>query len=166
MTTGTPPEAGAEAAPGPLPLPLREARMVRRATAFGFAGALLALVLFGPHFGVSVLAGAAVSVANLRLLRRMAGAFTGALSARAALRIAALTGLRYLLLGAVLFAIIGLWNAEVIGVVCGLGAPLPAILLEVGTEGFGAFRTKPPPPQPPASDSGPPQDPDAPPKDA
>ena len=129
--------------------------MLRRATVFGIAAALIALSFFGPRIGLSVLAGAAVSVVNMRLLRRVAGALTGSLSGRAAVRIAALTGVRYLLLGAVLFAIIGLWNADVIGVVCGLGAPLPAILLEVGTEGFGAFRTKPPPPNLPSSDSGP-----------
>lgn len=144
---GNPPEG--------TPLPQRESRLLRRAVAFGAAAALVGFAGFGVRIGLAVLAGAAISAANMHLLRRVARSFTASLSARAALRAAAFTGLRYILLGAVLFAIIGAWNADPIGVVCGLGAPLLAILLEVGTEGFGAFRAAPAPHRPPpASPSG------------
>lgn len=154
--SGAEPSAAGSAPPDGTPLPARESRLLRRAVAFGAAASLVGFAGFGLRPGLSVLAGAAVSAANMHLLRRVARSFTASLSARAALRAAALTGLRYILLGAVLFAIIGVWNADPIGVVCGLGAPLLAILLEVGTEGFGAFRAAPSSPRPPpTSPSGP-----------
>lgn len=150
------PASGGGAAPKGMPLPERESRMLRRAVALGAAATLVGFAAFGIRPGLSVLAGAAVSAANMHLLRRVARSFTDSLSARAALRAAAFTGLRYILLGAVLFAIIGAWNADPIGVVCGLGAPLLAILPEVGTEGFGAFRAAPSTRRAPPSSSGPP----------
>lgn len=145
------PAASGGGPPERMPLPARESRLLRRAIALGAAAALVGFAGFGLRPGLSVLAGAVVSAANMHFLRRLARSFTASLSARAALRAAALTGARYLLLGAVLFAIIGVWNADPIGVVCGLGAPLLAILPEVGTEGFGAFRAAPSTPQPPPS---------------
>lgn len=153
MTEETPARAAPSPAgggpPGAMPLPQRESRLLRRAIALGAAAALVGFAGFGVRPGLSVLAGAAVSAANMHFLRRLARSFTASLSARAALRAAAFTGARYILLGAVLFAIIGVWNADPIGVVCGLGAPLLAILPEVGTEGFGAFRAAPPTRRPP-----------------
>lgn len=160
VTEETPAEAapasGGGAPPKGMPLPERESRMLRRAVALGAAATVVGFAAFGVRPGLSVLAGAAVSAANMHLLRRVARSFTASLSARAALRAAAFTGLRYILLGAVLFAIIGAWNADPIGVVCGLGAPLLAILPEVGTEGFGAFRAAPSNRRAPPSSSRPP----------
>lgn len=137
--------------------PAREARLTRRALACGAAAALIGLA-FGPRIGLSVLGGASVSFLNLVFLRRAVAGLTGADSARSAILIAALTGGRYLLLGGVLFAIIAVWNADLIGVVCGLGAPLLAVLAELGGEGFGAFRTPLPPPDVPEGGQGAPPD--------
>ena len=125
----------------PEPAPAAaEGRLVRRAVAFSLAAGLIGLSL-GPRFGLSVLGGAAVSLGNIVVLRRTVGGLTGSLSSRSAITLAALTGVRYLLLGAALFAIIFLGNADGIGVACGLGAPLLAVLLELGSAGRGAFRT-------------------------
>ena len=143
-------------------LPDHEARLSRRALALGAAAGLIGLVGFsgeGPRIGLSVLAGAAVSVMNILVLRRVVEGLTAADSARSAIALAALTGVRFLLLGGVLFAIIAVWNADVIGVVCGLGAPLLAVLAELGSGGFGAFRTPPilpPPGSPEGGEGGPP----------
>ena len=117
----------------------RERRVVRRAVACALAGTLIGL-MFGPRIGLSVLAGAAVSVGNLLVLRRMVDGFRNEQSAGSALFAAALSGVRYLLLGAALFAIIAVLKADLIGVVCGLGAPLLAIMFEVLNAGVGAFR--------------------------
>ncbi len=125
----------------------REVRLTRRALAFGAAAGLIGLA-FGPRIGLSVLGGATVSVLNIVALRRTAAGLTAAASARSAIALAALTGVRYLLLGGALFAIIALWDADVIGVVCGLGAPLLAVLLEFGSGGFAALRTPAPLPPP------------------
>ena len=121
------------------PRPDRVRRIVRRAVVCGLAASLIGL-LFGPRIGLSVLAGAAVSVGNLLVLRRMVDGFRDEQSARSALVAAALSGLRYLLLGAALFAIIAVLRADLIGVGCGLAAPLLAILFELGHAGVGAFR--------------------------
>ncbi len=80
-------------------------------------------------------AGAAISVANLRVLKSIAVGATGAVGSRGALIATALTGLRYLLLGALLFVIIAVWQASVLGVILGLGAPLGAVVLELIGEG-------------------------------
>ena len=125
----------------------REVRLTRRALAFGAAAGLIGLS-FGPRIGLSVLGGATVSVLNIVVLRRTVAGLTAAASARSAIALAALTGVRYILLGGALFAIIALWNADVIGVVCGLGAPLLAVLLELGSGGFAALRTPAPLPPP------------------
>ncbi len=137
----------------------REVRLTRRALAFGAAAGLIGLS-FGPRIGLSVLGGATVSVLNIVVLRRTVAGLTAAASARSAIALAALTGVRYLLLGGVLFAIIALWNADVIGVVCGLGAPLLAVLLELGSGGFAALRTPAPlpPPDRPEGREEPPSD--------
>ena len=137
----------------------REVRLTRRALAFGAAAGLIGLS-FGPRIGLSVLGGATVSVLNIVVLRRTVAGLTAAASARSAIALAALTGVRYLLLGGALFAIIALWNADVIGVVCGLGAPLLAVLLELGSGGFAALRTPAPlpPPDRPEGREEPPSD--------
>lgn len=114
-------------------------RLVRRATALAAAAGLIGLAL-GPRIGLSVLAGSAITVANLLLLRRMVGGLATVPTARSAILLALFTGGRYLLLGAFLFAIIRFWNADVIGVACGLGAPLLAVLLELAGAGRGALR--------------------------
>ena len=137
----------------------REVRLTRRALAFGAAAGLIGLS-FGPRIGLSVLGGATVSVLNIVVLRRTVAGLTAAASARSAIALAALTGVRYILLGGALFAIIALWNADVIGVVCGLGAPLLAVLLELGSGGFAALRTPAPlpPPDRPEGREEPPSD--------
>ena len=149
--SATPPDGG------------REVRLTRRALAFGAAAGLIGLVGFsgeGPRIGLSVLGGATVSVLNIVALRRTAAGLTAATSARSAIALAVLTGVRYLLLGGALFAIIALWDADVIGVVCGLGAPLLAVLLEFGSGGFAALRTPAPlpPPDRPEGREDPPSD--------
>ena len=131
----------------------REVRLTRRALALGAAAALIGLIFFsdgGPRIGLSVLGGATVSMLNILVLRRVVGGLSGIQSARSAIALAALTGVRYLLLGGVLIAIIAVWNADVIGVVCGLGAPNLAVLLELRNGGFTALRT--PPASPPPGD--------------
>ena len=138
----TPPEELAETARG--------VRLTRRAVGLAAAAALIALS-FGPGIGLSVLAGATLSVVNIVALRRVVGGLRGAQSARSAVALAALTGVRYLLLGGALVAIIAVWNADVIGVVCGLGAPNLAVLLELRNEGFAALRTSQLPRSPEAS---------------
>ena len=110
--------------------PAREARLVRRAVAFAAVASLIGLSL-GPRIGLSVLGGAVVSVLNLLVLRRLAAGLTAVDAARPALALAALTGVRYLLIAAALFALIALANAHGVGVVCGLGAPLLAVVLEL-----------------------------------
>lgn len=137
----------------------REARLTRRSLALGAAAALIGLS-FGPRIGLSVLGGATVSVLNILALRHVVGGLSGIQSARSAIALAALTGVRYLLLGGVLVAIIALWNADVIGVVCGLGAPNLAVLLEMRNGGFAALRTPPasPPPDDPEGRENPPPD--------
>ena len=135
------PDASAEAG--------REVRLTRRALTLAAAAALIGLT-FGPRIGLSVLGGATVSMLNILVLRRVVGGLSGIQSARSAIALAALTGVRYLLLGGVLVAIIAVWNADVIGVVCGLGAPNLAVLLELRNGGFTALRT--PPASPPPDD--------------
>ncbi len=127
----------------------REVRLTRRALTLAAAAALVGLT-FGPRIGLSVLGGATVSMLNILVLRRVVGGLSGIQSARSAIALAALTGVRYLLLGGVLVAIIAVWNADVIGVVCGLGAPNLAVLLELRNGGFTALRT--PPASPPPDD--------------
>ena len=131
-----------------------EARLVRRALAFGAAAGLIGLSL-GPAIGLSVLGGSAITTMNLVFLRRLVGGLTAVRSARSAILLAVFTGGRYLLLGAFLVVIIRLWNADVIGVVCGLGAPLLAVLLELGGAGRGAFRAPPERPGTPPSPNSP-----------
>lgn len=140
-------------------LPDHEARLSRRAVALAAVAGLIGLG-FGPRIGLSVLGGAAVSVMNILVMRRVVRGLTAADSGRSAIIAAALTGVRFLLLGGVLFAIIAVWNADVIGVVCGLGAPLLAVLAELGSGGFGSFRTPPnlPPPGSPEGREGNPPD--------
>lgn len=144
-------------APCPVGAGERERRLLRRAAAFGLGAALVALS-FGPRIGLSVTAGAAVTILGLLALRRMVAGLSGTLSGRAAVRTGLFTLLRHLLLGAALVAIISVWNADPIGVVCGLGAPLLAVLLEVGSAGFRAFRGPPLPPEtsPPGEAENPP----------
>ena len=128
----------------------REVRLTRRALALGAAAGLIGLS-FGPRIGLSVLGGATVSVLNIVALRRVAAGLTAEASTRSAIAVAGLTGVRYLLLGGALVAIIAVWNADVIGVVCGLGAPNLAVLLELRNGGFTALRTpqaSPPPDDP------------------
>lgn len=128
----------------------REVRLTRRALALGAAAGLIGLG-FGPRIGLSVLGGATVSVLNIIALRRVAAGLTAEASTRSAIALAGLTGVRYLLLGGALVAIIAVWNADVIGVVCGLGAPNLAVLLELRNGGFTALRTSqasPPPDDP------------------
>jgi len=127
----------------------REVRLTRRALTLAAAAALVGLT-FGPRIGLSVLGGATVSMLNILVLRRVVGGLSGIQSARSAIALAVLTGVRYLLLGGVLVAIIAVWNADVIGVVCGLGAPNLAVLLELRNGGFTALRT--PPASPPPDD--------------
>ena len=127
----------------------REVRLTRRALALGAAAGLIGLS-FGPRIGLSVLGGATVSVLNIVALRRVAAGLTAEASTRSAIAVAGLTGVRYLLLGGALVAIIAVWNADVIGVVCGLGAPNLAVLLELRNGGFTALRT--PPASPPPDD--------------
>jgi len=110
--------------------PPRESRLVRHGVLIGLGATLIAFA-FGPHEGLSVLAGAAISVLNLRVLKTIAVGATGVVGARGALIAAALTGLRYALLGALLFVIIAVWKASVLGVILGLGAPLGAVALEL-----------------------------------
>lgn len=134
----------------------REDRLTRRALVLGAAAALIALT-FGPRIGLSVLGGATISVLNIIALRRVSAGLTADHSARSAIALAALTGVRYLLLGGALVAIIAVWNADVIGVVCGLGAPNLAVLLELRNGGFTALRTPPasPPPDDPVDGENP-----------
>lgn len=133
--------------PGEPAVASREVRLTRRALALAAAAGLIGLGL-SPRIGLSVLAGATVSVVNILVLRRVVGGLSGVQSARSAIALAGLTGVRYLLLGGVLVAIIAVWNADVIGVVCGLGAPNLAVLLELRNGGFRALRTPQPPPSP------------------
>lgn len=119
-----------------------ETKLIRRATALAAAAGLIGLSL-GPRIGLSVLAGSVITVTNLVFLRRMVGGLTAAPSARSAIFLAVFGAGRYLLLGGFLFVIIWLWNADVIGVVCGLGAPLLAVLLELGGAGRRALRVPP-----------------------
>ena len=134
----------------------REDRLTRRALVLGAAAALIALA-FGPRIGLSVLGGATISVINIIALRRVSAGLTADHSARSAIALAALTGVRYLLLGGALVAIIAVWNADVIGVVCGLGAPNLAVLLELRNGSFTALRTPPasPPPDDPVDGENP-----------
>ena len=118
-----------------------EIRLTHRALAFGAAAGLIALS-FGHRVGLSVIAGATVSVVNILVLRRVVAGLGGVQSARSAILLAGLTGVRYLLLGGVLVAIIAVWNADLIGVVCGLGAPNLAVLLELRNGGFTALRAR------------------------
>ncbi len=119
----------------------RESRLVRQGIAIGLVASLVAF-LFGPREGLSVLAGAGISVANLRVLKSIAEGATGVVGSRGALIAAALTGLRYLLLGALLFVIIAVWKASVLGVILGLGAPLGAVALELIGESRDISRTR------------------------
>ncbi len=118
---------------------VRESRLVRRGLLIGLAASFLAL-LFGPREALSAFAGAMISVANLRVLKTIAEGAAGLAGGRAALIAAALTGLRYALLGALLFVIIAVWEASVLGVIAGLGAPLGAVVLELFGEGRNLSR--------------------------
>ncbi len=124
--TGAPDPAPAKRSTGSV---AGESRVVRRATAFALAAGILGLGL-GPRIGLSVLAGSAVTIGNLLLLRRMVAGLGATLSGRAAVATALFTIVRYSLLAAVLMALIAWWNAHPIGIVVGLGAPLLAIVLE------------------------------------
>ena len=142
MTGDEAPGASGRAAEG-----ARDVRLTRRAVACGAAAGLIGFG-FGPAIGLSVLAGATLSVANILMLRRVVAGLHGAQTARSAVALAALTGVRYLLLGGALVAIIALWNADVIGALCGLGAPNLAVLLELRNGGFAGLRPPQAPPSP------------------
>ena len=125
----------------------------QRADPAGGGAALIGLA-FSPAIGLSVLGGAAVSFGNLLVLRRMVDGFRDGQSPGSALIAAGLSGVRYLLLGAALFAIIAVLKAEWIGVVCGLAAPLLAVVLELRNSGVGIFHSPSGVTSPAGSDAG------------
>jgi hypothetical protein len=106
------------------------ARMTRIAAVVGAAGAVAVAVVSGPRMGTGFLLGAAISFFNFRWWVNLAGALGG--SAKVPVRAsAALLGLRYVLVAAVVYAIVKILEIALAAVLAGLFVAVAAVLLEL-----------------------------------
>lgn len=104
--------------------------MLRLSIGLGVAGTAGILATRGVRDAVGFLAGAALSIANLRGWVRLVGALGVAGETRPP-RSAALLGLRYLLAGGVVYAIIELLGSSPAVILAGLFVSVAAVLLEL-----------------------------------
>lgn len=118
-----------------------ERRLRRNCWLLVGASTLLALV-WGLAAAAAVAASGALAALNVEGLSRTVALVTSRSPEKASrLTILGLC-LRYLLLGAGLFVIFGVWRANVIAVTFGLSAPVLAVFLEWGLEAMRELRSK------------------------
>ena len=102
--------------------------MLRVTTVLGVGGAVSATVRWGWRVGLGFLIGSALSYGNFRLWIRMV---RGMGEAGSSPRGAVFLGLRYLLVGAAVYAIIGVSEVSLPGVMAGLLTTAAAVVLEI-----------------------------------
>ncbi len=106
------------------------ARMTRIAAVAGAAGSIAVGVARGPRPAAGFLLGAIISFVNFRWWVSLAGALGG--SAKVPLRASAtILGLRYLLVAAVVYAIVKILEITLAAVLAGLFVAVAAVLLEI-----------------------------------
>jgi hypothetical protein len=105
-------------------------RMSRMAAAIGVAGVLIAVIWRGPRVGVGFLAGAIISMVNLRWWTSLAGAIgsSGSAPMRGSV---ALLSLRYLAVGGVVYVIVKILEIALAPVLAGLFVCVAAVLIEI-----------------------------------
>jgi hypothetical protein len=105
-------------------------RMTRIAAVVGVAGSIAVTAARGPRTGAGFLLGAIISFVNFRWWVNLAGALGG--SAKVPLRASAtILGLRYLLVAAVVYAIVKILEITLAAVLAGLFVAVAAVLLEI-----------------------------------
>lgn len=111
------------------------AQAIRRITILtallGPLGAAIALALRGPEIAGGFLVGAIISLANLELWKALARAVGGAKFRPSSAAAAILLGSRYLIAGAVIYAIVRVSRITLGAVFAGLLVSLAAVILEI-----------------------------------
>lgn len=105
-------------------------RMTRIAAATGIAGVLITLIWRGPRVAAGFLAGAIISMINLRWWTGLVNALgsSGKPPRRAS---AILLGLRYVLVAAAVYVIVKILEIAVLPVLAGLFVSVAAVLIEI-----------------------------------
>jgi|HubBroStandDraft_5_1064220.scaffolds.fasta_scaffold128387_2 hypothetical protein len=105
-------------------------RMTRIAGAIGVAGVLITLIWHGPRVAVGFLAGAILSMINLRWWTGLANALgpSGKAPRRGS---AVLLGLRYVVVGTAVYVIVKILEIAVLPVLAGLLVSVAAVLIEI-----------------------------------
>lgn len=112
-------------------------RMVRLSLAVGGAGAIIALILYGPRIAAGFLLGATFSLLNLRWWTGVADAIGG--SGKAPLRgSAALLAMRYLLVAGAIYVIVKFLKITPAALLVGLLVSVAAVMLEALYETIAA----------------------------
>jgi hypothetical protein len=106
-------------------------RITRGTMLLAVAGCLFCLLWRGWKWALPYLLGAAASYLNFRWLKRVVDALGGALSARPSPKYAVLIGLRYLLLGAGVYAIVSFTSLSLPAALTGLLVPVAAVIGEI-----------------------------------
>lgn len=106
-------------------------RITRGTLLLALAGCLFCLFWRGWKWALPYLLGAAASYLNFRWLKRVVDALGGALSARPSPKYAVLIGLRYLLLGAGVYAIVSFTSLSLPAALTGLLVPVAAVIGEI-----------------------------------
>jgi hypothetical protein len=99
--------------------------------AVSLLGTVTAIVWQGWRAGTGFALGAALSAINFRVLHRLVGAMGTGGSTRPRKRIAALIGLRYLILGSVAYVIVRIFHLDGLPVVTGFLCAAAAVLIEI-----------------------------------
>ena len=108
----------------------RAVRRIERNTVWlGAAGAVAVTMGWGWTAGMGFAAGAAGSYFNFRWLKQVAGALSGA--TRPSKWRAVLFGLRYLVFGAILYAIVKFFAIKLVAALCGFLTAIGAVILEI-----------------------------------
>jgi hypothetical protein len=111
------------------------AQAIRRITgltaAVGLLGSGIALIVRGPEVAGGFLVGAAVSLLNLEFWKLIARALGRSLTKPAPAAAAVFLGARYLIAGAVIYAIVRVSRITLGAVFAGLLVSLAAIILEI-----------------------------------
>ncbi|PYT19402.1 MAG: hypothetical protein DMG59_00360 [Acidobacteria bacterium] len=106
-------------------------RIIRITICLGLAGTLAALVAGGPRAGAGFLAGSLISLVNFRFWMSLAAALGGG-SGKPPLRgSATFLGLRYLIVGGAIYAIVKVLEISLAAVLIGLFVSVAAIIIEI-----------------------------------
>lgn len=103
-------------------------RIERFALALGVIGAIAAEVRFGARTAAGFFCGASISVLNFWTLDRMTAAITSSGIARGA---AGLYGLRYFMVGGVIYVIVKVLEISLMSVLAGLFVSAAAVIVEI-----------------------------------